>query len=136
MTPGCVSGEPEPMSSGVADEATGDGEQAQPQAFGFPAAGWVVAEGQHLQPGGERQQDQPRGGSELPLVTPPTRKLPVALTAARIILDLGIRTATAALVRIALSATVGDETNLQQSKQCHRSLRRNPGTGRRLPRCR
>jgi len=40
-----VRGQSEPVSSGVADEATGDGEQAQPETFGFPAAGGVVGEG-------------------------------------------------------------------------------------------
>jgi len=55
------------VSSGVADEATGDGEQAQPEVFGFPAAGGVVGESQQLQPGGELDGEADDGQPELVL---------------------------------------------------------------------
>ncbi len=54
----------------MADEATGDREQAQPKPFGFPAARWVVGEGQHLQPGGELDGEGDDGQPELVLGGP------------------------------------------------------------------
>jgi len=65
VSPGGVRREPESASSGVADEATGDREQAQPKPFGFPAARWVVGEGQHLQPGGELDGETDHSQPEL-----------------------------------------------------------------------
>jgi len=46
---GCVAGESEVDLPGVAGDAAGDGEQA----LGFPAAGFVLGEGEHLGPGGQ-----------------------------------------------------------------------------------
>ena len=43
-------GQAEPQTSPAAGEAGGDGEQAQPEAFRFPAAGGP-GEGEHLRPG-------------------------------------------------------------------------------------
>ena len=43
-------GEAEPQAAAAADDAAGDGEQAQPQPFGFPAAGGA-GQGEHLRPG-------------------------------------------------------------------------------------
>jgi len=63
-SPGGVSGQSEPVEPGVADEAPGDREQAQPKAFGFPPPGWVIGEGQHLQPGGELDGERNDGQPE------------------------------------------------------------------------
>ena len=40
----------EPQAAAAAGEAAGDGEQAQPEPFGFPAAGGP-GQGEHLRPG-------------------------------------------------------------------------------------
>jgi hypothetical protein len=48
--PGPAFGEAEPQAPAAADEAPGDGEQAQPQALGFPAAGGP-RQGKQLRPG-------------------------------------------------------------------------------------
>jgi len=63
-SPGGVSGQSEPVEPGVADEAPGDREQAQPKAYGFPPPGWVIGEGQHLQPGGELDGERNDGQPE------------------------------------------------------------------------
>jgi hypothetical protein len=51
--PWVVGRESEPASSGVAGDAGRGGEQVQSKAFGFPAAGGVIGEGEHLHPCGE-----------------------------------------------------------------------------------
>src|SRR5260221_13649055 len=43
--PGPSGGEAEPQPPAAADEAPGDTEQPQPQALGFPPAGWAVPGG-------------------------------------------------------------------------------------------
>ena len=48
--PGPSFGEPEPQAAAAAHEASCDGEQAQAQPFGFPAAGGP-GQGEHLGPG-------------------------------------------------------------------------------------
>jgi hypothetical protein len=48
--PGPASGEAEPQAPAAAREAAGDGEDAQAEAFGFPAAG-LAGQGEHLGPG-------------------------------------------------------------------------------------
>jgi hypothetical protein len=75
VSPRGVRGELESASSGVADEATGDREQAQPKPFGFPAPGSVVGEGQHLQSGGELDGETDHSQPELVLGEPVQRKV-------------------------------------------------------------
>lgn len=53
MDPGCVGGQVQGASSGSGDQMPGDGEQAQPQSFGFPASGLVISQRQQLHPGGD-----------------------------------------------------------------------------------
>ena len=52
LSPGPALGESEPQAAGAAGEASGDGEQAEPEPSGFPAAGGP-GEGEHLGPGQE-----------------------------------------------------------------------------------
>jgi hypothetical protein len=49
-SPGPGRGDTQPQAAAAADQAPGGGEQAQPQALGFPAAG-LAGEGEHLHPG-------------------------------------------------------------------------------------
>ena len=60
--PGPALGEAEPQVAAAADEAPGDREQAQPEAFGLPAAGGA-GQGEHLGPG---QQLAGQGGDLAP----------------------------------------------------------------------
>jgi hypothetical protein len=48
--PGPGRGDTQPQAPRAADQAPGGGEQAQPQPFGFPAAGFAF-QGEHLHPG-------------------------------------------------------------------------------------
>ena len=59
--------EAEPGSTSGADEGGWDGEQPQPQAFGFPAAGLGVGQGEELAPGGQVQGELDQGAPQLVL---------------------------------------------------------------------
>ena len=51
--PGCVVGQMQGGHAGGGGQVAGDGEQPQPQAFGFPLGGGVVGQREHLHPGSD-----------------------------------------------------------------------------------
>lgn len=69
--PGCVCGQMQASGSAVVSDSGGDGEQSQPQSFGFPPSCGVVGEGQHLEPGGELDGEGDDGQPKLVLGVAP-----------------------------------------------------------------
>jgi hypothetical protein len=58
----------EEHSAAGAGDRGGDGEQSQPEPFGFPPAGLVVGQGEHLHPGGDLDGQRDDGAPDLVLV--------------------------------------------------------------------
>jgi len=66
--PGVVPGDVQPGLAGGAGEGRGDGEESVPEPFGFPPAGIVACQRQHLHPGGQLDSHGDDGAPDLVLV--------------------------------------------------------------------